>query len=278
MGLVTISRGCRIVATVPEDIGQQVRRRLASDRQREGRSRSDGLPAIALGAAFATALVLLAHSRGPGLLWYGVDGAAIAGLALLSMAISRWSAIQGRRSQGSQSVDLVKAHQELWQMATRDELTHLYNRRYLFQRVEEEMEAARIFRRPLALVLADADHLKAINDGYGHRAGDEALEQIGKALARQVRLTDVAARIGGDEFAILVSHTDRQGAEILVERLRREAVGRVCINGGSNREPACLTLSFGVAAFPEDGKTPDALFAEADSRLYADKELRPVRA
>jgi len=223
---------------------------------------------------FLLAVVLLAQTQGPGLQWYVLEGLTVAIVGATFLVLGLLDRNLVHKAQQLYFGDFLKTQKDLWQLAVRDDLTHLYNRRYFFERLEEELEAAQLFGRPLALVLADADNLKAVNDTYGHRAGDEVLAQLGKALGRQVRLTDVAARIGGDEFAILMPHTGREGALALVERLQREVVAQVCVEDRHQEEPLCVTLSFGVAAFPEDGQDPDALLNRADDYLYRTKGAR----
>jgi len=261
-----------------DEVGQKVKSSLAAIKGLERRVWvGKGLAAL-VATALLLALVFLARAQSPGLQGYLLGGlvVAIVGFTFLFLSILDHNLLH--KVQRLYFGDLLKTQRELWQLAIRDDLTHLYNRRYFLERFEEELEAAQLFGRPLALVLADADNLKAINDTYGHRVGDEVLAQLGKALAQRVRLTDIAARIGGDEFAILMPHTGREGALALVGRLRREVVSRVNVEDRHQEGPLCVTLSFGVAAYPEDGQDPDALLQRADAYLYRTKGTRSANA
>lgn len=150
-----------------------------------------------------------------------------------------------------------------------DELTGLYNRRYLDQRLAWEMERFERYRRPFSVLMVDLDHFKRINDTWGHPAGDAVLREAAVRLRDMLRRTDVAARVGGEEFAILLSETDELGAMGTAERLRRcLARAPVVVDGVS----IPVTASFGVA-FAGPGFQGDvgAILREADQRLYQAK-------
>jgi diguanylate cyclase (GGDEF)-like protein len=156
----------------------------------------------------------------------------------------------------------AKARAELESLATTDDLTGLANRRRFYQELEREHAAARRYGSPLSLLLLDLDNFKTINDTYGHHSGDEALRLIGRALQTHVRAPDLAARIGGDEFAILLPQTGYQAATILAQRLARtvaEATG----------SPLRVTTSIGIAT--TCGERDVNLLAQADHSLYQQK-------
>lgn len=151
--------------------------------------------------------------------------------------------------------------------AVTDALTGLLNRGGFEGVISTELERARRHERPLALVVGDIDHFKQVNDRFGHVAGDAALERVGAILADAIRRLDTIARIGGEEFAIVMPDADEQAAFLLAERLRRDV--RETFAGNL----AELTMSFGVAAFPKDADTSSRLLQAADRALYLAKEL-----
>jgi two-component system cell cycle response regulator len=156
-----------------------------------------------------------------------------------------------------------------WRDSIYDRLTGLPNRRYIEGRLEESMAAARRSRRPLVLALADLDNFKQINDRHGHAAGDAVLCHAADALRRSFRRTDVIARYGGEEFVILFPEAEPAAAAERLERLRAGLAEQpVRLSGAA----VPVTLSLGVAVFPDDGEMPADLLARADQRLYAAKQ------
>lgn len=168
-------------------------------------------------------------------------------------------------------LSLLVHNMELENMAMQDDLTQLFNRRYLFERLEREIETARAFKRPLSVLVVDLDGMKAVNDGYGHRIGDDLLSAFGKFLLEATRASDVPARTGGDEFAIILPDTSEKAALALKDRLSRKLEEANLLADGVN---VSVTASFGVAAFPEAGETVDAVIQRADEDMYAHKNLR----
>ncbi len=143
----------------------------------------------------------------------------------------------------------------------------LLNRQGFDERFELELERARRTGQPVALVLADIDNFKELNDSAGHPAGDAALSAVGDIARRLTRQVDTMARIGGDEFAAVLPDTYLQGAYDLASRLRT-AVAEI---ETAHSEP--VTMSFGIAICPTNGETRDALVKAADRALYRAKEL-----
>jgi diguanylate cyclase (GGDEF)-like protein/putative nucleotidyltransferase with HDIG domain len=157
--------------------------------------------------------------------------------------------------------------ERLTDAASTDALTGLLNRRGFHHITETELERSRRGHRPFSLLLGDCDYFKLINDRFGHHAGDEALQGIARLLDANKRRIDTAARIGGEEFALVLPETDQHEAYILAERLR----SRMRTLRGS--APVGLTMSFGVASYPVHGASVDALLRAADEALYAAKAL-----
>jgi diguanylate cyclase (GGDEF)-like protein len=171
-------------------------------------------------------------------------------------------------SQAAVALENARLHRLVERQAVTDGLTELANRRQFEQALAGEISRAERFGGMLALILADLDDFKQVNDRYGHQAGDEVLRQFAAVLRETVRDVDLPARYGGEEFAVLLPQTDLEGAERLAERLRQAVAERPM-----TKRPGALvavTASFGVASFPE-ASTPAALFAAADEALYRAK-------
>jgi diguanylate cyclase (GGDEF)-like protein len=144
-----------------------------------------------------------------------------------------------------------------------DPLTRLKNRRFMGERLEDELARARRYPSALALLLIDVDRLKQINDAAGHDRGDQALVRVAEAIRSSARGTDVAARWGGDEFAVLAPNTDAKSAVALAERIRAALAG-----GG----PSPVTVSIGVSSAAGEARPSlDALVRAADASLYEAK-------
>jgi diguanylate cyclase (GGDEF)-like protein len=171
-------------------------------------------------------------------------------------------------SQAAIALENVRLHRLVARQASTDGLTELANRREFEESLANEISRAERFGGSLALILADLDNFKQVNDRFGHQAGDEVLKAFADILRETVRDIDVAARYGGEEFAVLLPQTDVDGAERLAERLRG-AVETSPLAEAQGR-PVVVTSSFGVAAFPEAG-TPASLFGAADEALYRAK-------
>jgi two-component system cell cycle response regulator len=156
-----------------------------------------------------------------------------------------------------------------WRDSIYDRLTGLPNRRYVEERLEQDLATARRTRRPLVLALADLDHFKQVNDRHGHAAGDAVLCHAASALRQFFRRTDLIARYGGEEFVILFPEAD---APTAAERLEsfRAAYAEQPVHLAGAALP--VTLSLGIAVFPADGESPADLLARADERLYAAKQ------
>jgi two-component system, cell cycle response regulator len=157
----------------------------------------------------------------------------------------------------------------LEELSRLDALTQLSNRRHFMEVLESEFARATRYSVALSLVMLDVDLFKAVNDTWGHVAGDDALVGVATAAKSLLRKSDHAARYGGEEFALLLPETPMDGALVVAERVRR-AVSEVCLT-----QPAgtfSVTVSLGVATFPGPGiLNPSALVQRADEALYAAK-------
>src|SRR5579872_2460753 len=153
------------------------------------------------------------------------------------------------------------------QLAYLDGLTGIFNRRFFELRIIEEIERARRYGTGMAVIMADIDQFKKLNDEFGHLLGDEVLRQVSSLFHQQLRKIDVVCRYGGEEFAILLTQTNAQHALGVAEKLRRLVEGWQFPG-----VPRTVTLSAGVAAFPDHGTTRDELIRAADTGLYAAKQ------
>ena len=151
--------------------------------------------------------------------------------------------------------------------ARTDPLTGLLNRRALEELFELELERSGRTGRPLSVIVGDLDRFKIVNDRLGHQHGDQTLQALAGELGRWKRRIDMVARVGGEEFALLLPETDERGAFLVAERLRR-ATKRLFADG-----PFQLTISFGVASFPDHGDDAEGLLRAADQALYAAKNM-----
>ena len=151
-----------------------------------------------------------------------------------------------------------------------DSKTGLYNNKVFAESMAEELRRARRFDRPLAVIMADLDGLRHINNTHGHLAGDAVLAVVGKIIREQVRDYDVAARFGGEEFAMLMPETATHEGYVVAERIRK-AVEATPIQIPTRVDPIYATITAGVASYPSDGEEPEQLIHAADVALYQGK-------
>lgn len=156
----------------------------------------------------------------------------------------------------------------LERIAVTDELTQVYNYRFLKTALRREMQRAKRFRQPFALVMCDVDGLKGYNDRFGHLRGSHLLRELAQILSRQVRGMDLIAKYGGDEFTAILPQTPREGARHVAERLR----AAIAEHQFPHVQQGEVTISCGLAMFPEDGIQPGSLIGAADAALYAAKQ------
>ncbi len=165
---------------------------------------------------------------------------------------------------------VANARERLQQLAVQDELTGLYNYRYLHTRLTEEFKRAERYREPLACVMVDIDHFKKFNDQYGHDVGDSVLAEVASRLRCGVREIDVVARYGGEEFLLVLPSTHFSGAITVTDRVWR-AVRAVPVEAGGREHH--VTVSIGVALYPSrDVRSKDQLLKSADRALYQAKD------
>ncbi len=154
-----------------------------------------------------------------------------------------------------------------------DPLTGIYNRRYLDRRIDEEVKRALRYDFPLSVLMLDIDRFKAVNDRFGHRAGDAVLSKLGQTIAQSVRRSDVVARYGGEEVLVIATHTPIHAAAELGERLRRlvEAT-EFTTHDRPDRQSLQVTVSIGIAALNAEKNDSRSLIQSADEALYRAKK------
>ncbi len=189
-------------------------------------------------------------------------------IVVLSVVITRTLYVQHRNTYRHQVV-IEEQRRRLERMATEDSLTGLHNRRYIDERIEEELQWYDRRGRVFSVAVADIDHFKDVNDAFGHKAGDEVLRRLARILVPNVRAVDIVARYGGEEFVFLFPETTRPVAHEISEKLRGIVEEH---DWGDIAGDLSLTMSFGVAESTEASDV-HAIIDRADLRLYHAKRL-----
>ncbi|MBL8151429.1 MAG: GGDEF domain-containing protein [Blastocatellia bacterium] len=163
----------------------------------------------------------------------------------------------------------ISYHEKLYNQATRDPLTGLWNRNYVQAEFDKIISLSSRYNRPFSLLLFDIDFFKSVNDTYGHHVGDLVLKKTAQLIMSQLRAHDVAGRYGGEEFISLMPDTSIEGALVAAERLRQEIeLFDFSLFGCLRR----VTISIGIAQFPICGRTSEELIKQADAALYTAKQ------
>jgi diguanylate cyclase (GGDEF)-like protein len=160
--------------------------------------------------------------------------------------------------------------QRVEKLAVTDDLTKLYNSRYLNSNLGKEISRASRHKTSLSLIFLDLDGFKSVNDCHGHLCGSRTLYEVGSIIKRSVREEEVVGRYGGDEFVVILPDTDAEGALLVAERIRRALREHDFLSdlGLAVR----LSASLGVSCFPKHGATPQDLIQKADQAMYSVKE------
>jgi len=216
-----------------------------------------GLAVSVFYMGIAGVIFLLQHHDQPAMM----QALPIANIAIISLCILVFSHVY--------EVTREQSQRQLLKIAQTDTLTGLANRARLSDIFEREQQRARRYKTPMTILALDLDHFKAVNDRYGHETGDLALQHVAHIFRECLRATDLPARLGGEEFGILLTNTDGQQGLEVAEKIR-VAVASTPLT--INNDVIRLTLSGGVAEFGEDGDTLRQLVREADRRLYEAKE------
>lgn len=163
---------------------------------------------------------------------------------------------------------LEHLNQKLWKLSHTDELTGYFNRRFIVTQMEQEISRSLRYNHPLSVVLVDIDHFKKVNDTYGHLSGDKALQAVANLFRGRLRDTDLIGRFGGEEFLLVLPHTDLAGAEVFCHRLRDQVENQPIDIGTQN---IFVTCSFGITNLMGASDTVNRLLRRADRNLYRAK-------
>ncbi|HZA80729.1 MAG TPA: diguanylate cyclase, partial [Actinomycetes bacterium] len=172
--------------------------------------------------------------------------------------------------QAAVAIENVRLHAEAERLSVTDPLTGAWNYRYFERRFEQEIERSRRFGRVLTLLMLDVDHFKSVNDRFGHQRGDEVLVEFAGRVTGSVRDIDTFARYGGEEFVLILPETNLEGGLAVAEKLRR-ATHRQPFCGDGDGGGVRLTVSIGLACFPEHATSTEELLRAADEALYEAK-------
>lgn len=224
-------------------------------------------PLAVIGAMSLAVVMYLQGADVPIIL--AAQGGLLVLLTVVADGLLHWAKGRLRRERESALRIWSRRQAELREIASRDDLTQLQNRRFFYEHLQQELEWAEQHRKPLSVVMMDVDDLKALNDEFGHQVGDIVLGQFARILNRHVRPNDVTARLGGDEFAVILPDTDRREAERFAWRVWEElAAAPVYENGHAS---IYLGVSMGIGGFPWGGTDLEEIIHWADAKLYANK-------
>ncbi len=207
-----------------------------------------------------------------------VDTVVFLAAVVFAFAVAAVFRKEAVREEKRHRLRLLVHNMELENVAARDELTQLFNRRYLFERLERELQTARGFQRPLALITVEVTSLDHVNHTYGYAAGDQLLAAFGRFLLEFTRAADVPTRMSGNGFGIILPDTSRRGAHAMVERLSQRLATQPLLE--ERGLSTAVTVSFGVCGYPWGGESVDAMFRQvemkAEAEADADGEGQPV--
>jgi len=171
--------------------------------------------------------------------------------------------------QASVAIENARLYGQVQQLAVTDGLTGLLNHKEFHKKLDETMEGSKRYHYAVTLLMIDIDHFKKFNDNYGHQVGDQVLRVVADAIKSQIRTVDVCARYGGEEFAVILRNGDVSYPSVLAERIRSTVYAYPVKHDGIRSQ---LSVSIGVACFPEDSNNAEGLIKRADEALYTAKE------
>lgn len=224
-----------------------------------------GLAVSVVTVAVMVLLVMTADHAWQYIAYLSLGGVPL-GFGLFSNLVVRKTQVAVLHTYQTRLVDRLS---ELEEIASRDELTGLFNRRHFYSMLRIELERAQMAKEPLAILLIDIDGLKQINDEYGHSVGDVVIANVAAAISRHSRGTDVAARLGGDEFGVVMASTDKRGAFTMAKRLWEELEQVPMYQQGLTE--VMVGVSIGVSGYPWGGEDVGEMVQWADTDMYANK-------
>jgi diguanylate cyclase (GGDEF)-like protein len=204
-----------------------------------------------------------------------IAGGIIIGAVRLEGAKNYWTPeretlLESYLSVAATALSNIRLLDTMKQQATIDPLTGLYNRRYLEDYAKRIIPMSRRKEQPFGVIMLDLDHFKSFNDDYGHDVGDRILRGFAKTVTAAMRETNLAARIGGEEFVVLLPETGAKACLLVAERIR-QAVGRMVVPSGTDKPPIQVTVSAGIAVFPDHGQSLEEVLQASDKALYESK-------
>jgi diguanylate cyclase (GGDEF)-like protein len=217
------------------------------------------------------ALMRTAGQRTLAMLPLVAKGQSIGLVELFSVSRITWSdelleLARTMANEAAMALENARLYEDARKLADRDPLTGFYNHRFLHERLGEEVVRTQRARRPLSVLMLDLDDFKLVNDTFGHLFGDRVLTWTAELIRSTLRASDIPARYGGDEFAIILPETDgdeaRAAAERILDAFREHSFQ------GEQRGPVPIGASIGVATYPADGRTATDLISAADQALY----------
>ena len=222
---------------------------------------------VSIASAF-TFIVALDYFKSGSLVWAAM-GLLLICIALAALVMLRWTQRMVQAEQDRARTIFTNRQAELQEIASIDDLTQLQNRRFFYERLQEELEKAERSRKQLSIVMMDVDDLKLINDEFGHQVGDIILHQFARTLNMTAEPGHVTARLGGDEFAVIMPNADRREADQMAWRIwDRLAEAPVWENGHAS---VYLGVSIGIGGYPWGGTDLEEVIHWADAKLYANK-------
>ncbi|TRO83715.1 diguanylate cyclase [Trichloromonas acetexigens] len=180
--------------------------------------------------------------------------------------------VQAITAQAAIAIENARLYQQTRDLSNTDSLTRLANRRFFQAALDKEFAQARRYGTNFSLIMIDIDHFKRYNDAHGHLQGDKVLRDVAQILQDNIRGIDLAARFGGEEFIILMPKTNKEGARAAAEKLRLCVAEREFMGAAESQPEGHLTLSLGIAEFPEDADSLETLQEQADQALYQAKK------
>ncbi|MDP2674414.1 MAG: diguanylate cyclase [Dehalococcoidia bacterium] len=213
-------------------------------------------------------LFALETSQSSWQVWAGTGGFLVY-LAFAAEVLLRWTQRRVQKERTHSTELFMERQAKLQDIASRDDLTQLQNRRVFYGRLQEELETAERTRRQLSVIMIDVDDLKAINDEFGHQVGDVILRQFGRALNRTAGPKAVTARLGGDEFAVIMPNADRRQADQMAWKIWDQLNAAPLWENG--HASIYLGVSIGIGGYPWGGTDLEEVIHWADAKLYANK-------
>ena len=255
--------------TKPSDFSPAEAREIRSIDEAQGSHRRRWTVRATGGVVLVLGMLAVALQDFPGMMFF-IDIVVVLAMALYAFAAAAASRKDAVNQERKLRLRLLVHNMELENLSMRDELTQLFNRRYLFDRLERELHTAKGFQRPLAYIAIELKSLDHINHTYGYAVGDRLLAAFGQLLMDMTRATDLPARVSGNKFAIILPHTSKRGAFTMIERLTRSLTTAPLAE--ERGVDTVIVASFGLSGYPWGGETVDAIVQQAEIEMVAGSE------